>query len=132
MEPAFTLLGFGLKKELKGSEGSPNPHYHLFSPESKNGSLAVCLTYPWGRSLDGKDETRDKDKPNENPGQIVVSLLEKGEAPWAIVTNGKHWRLYSAKAHSRATNYYEIDLEETLSAAGAFRDFPLFLASFPA
>jgi len=82
LEPAFLLLGFGLKRDPRDSEGSPNPHYHLYHPENKNPeSLAVCLAYPWGRSLDGKDEARDKDKPNENPGQIVVSLLEKGEAP---------------------------------------------------
>jgi hypothetical protein len=35
------------------------------------------------------------------------------------VTNGKIWRLYSAKAHSRATNYYEIDVEETLALPAA-------------
>ncbi len=48
---------------------------------------------------------------------------------WAIVTNGKVWRLYSARAHSRATNYYEIDLEETLASPEvdvAFRYFWLF------
>jgi hypothetical protein len=65
--------------------------------------------------LDGKDEHRDSTRPDENPGAAVVSLLERGAAPFAIVTNGKHWRLYAAKAHSRATNYYEIDLEETLA-----------------
>ncbi len=131
LEPAFRLLGFGLKRDPRDSEGVPNPHYHLSHPESKNGeSLAVCLAYPWGRSLDGKDEARDKDKPNENPGQIVISLLEKGEAPWAIVTNGKHWRLYSAKAHSRAMNYYEIDLEETLFATDPSEIFRYFWLLF--
>ncbi len=66
------------------SEGSPNPHYHLYHPGNKNGeSLAVCLTYPWGRSLDGKDDACDKDNPIQNPGQIIVSLLEKAEAPCA-------------------------------------------------
>jgi Helicase conserved C-terminal domain len=131
LEPAFLLLGFSLKKDPRDSEGSPNPHYHLQHPQNKHGgSLAVCLTYPWGRSLNGKDEARDKDKRNENPGQIVVSLLEKGEAPWAIVTNGKHWRLYSAKAHSRAMNYYEIDLEETLSAADPSEIFRYFWLHF--
>ncbi len=60
-----------------------------------------------------------------------MSLLDSGEADWAIVTNGKIWRLYSAKAHSRATNYYEIDLEETLAQSPvnreyAFRYFWLF------
>ncbi|HWQ83771.1 MAG TPA: hypothetical protein VN363_04345, partial [Anaerolineales bacterium] len=51
---------------------------------------------------------------------------------WAVMTNGKLWRLYSARAHSRATNYYEIDLEETLASPEpgvAFRYFWLFFRS---
>ncbi|MCP4661758.1 MAG: hypothetical protein GY856_40670, partial [bacterium] len=56
--------------------------------------------------------------PQVNPGAHVVSLLEGGPAPWVIVTNGKLWRLYSRRAHSRATNYYEIDLEEVLVHPG--------------
>ena len=86
-----------------------------------------------------QDKKDDSDTPDENPGATVVSLLDRGEADWAIVTNGKIWRLYAAKAHSRATNYYEIDLEETLalpetSRAEAFRYFWLFfrLAAFVA
>ena len=83
--------------------------------------LAIALTYAWGRNLDGKDEGRDGARPDENPGAAVVTLLERGDADWAIVTNGKLWRLYAAKAHSRATNYYEIDLEETLNVPPADR-----------
>ena len=58
----------------------------------------------------------------------MVALLDSGEAPWAIVTNGKLWRHYFARAHSRATNYYEIDLDETLAMDDpnfAFRYFGL-------
>lgn len=55
----------------------------------------------------------------------MVTLLDSGEADCAIVTNGKIWRLYSAKAHSQATNYYEIDLEETLAQAPANREYAL-------
>jgi len=96
--------------------------------------LALCLAYTWGRNLDGKDEQRDSQTPDENPGAVVVTLLDSGEADWAIVTNGKTWRLYAAKAHSRATNYYEIDLEETLAQSPAhlefaFRYFWLFFRS---
>jgi hypothetical protein len=80
--------------------------------------------YPWGRSLDGKDDQRDKETPEENPGAVVVSLLEKGEASWVIVTNGKLWRLYAQRTHSRATNYYEIDLEEVLAQAGPYAADP--------
>ena len=46
----------------------------------------------------------------------MVSLLEAQVAPWVIVTNGKLWRLYSSTASNKATNYYEIDLEEAIAA----------------
>ncbi len=60
LEPAFSLLGFSFKRDPRDSKGSTNPHYHLHHPENKNGeSLVVCLSYPWGRFLDGKDEARD-------------------------------------------------------------------------
>ena len=144
LEPAFKTLGFDFRRggplpprragaghrprpdvdEGKGgalplradeSGESIEPDYRMHSPGGDGAPLAVCLTYPWARSLDGKDDQRDKATPEENPGSMVVSLLEKGEAPWAVVTNGKLWRLYSQQTHSRATNYYEIDLEEALA-----------------
>jgi len=68
--------------------------------------------------LDGKDDRRDKETPEENPGAAVVTLLEKGETSWVVVTNGRLWRLYSQRTHARATNYYEIDLDEVLSQSG--------------
>ena len=52
---------------------------------------------------------------HENPGAVIVTLLDQEKVDWAILTNGRIWRLYSAKTHSSATNYYEIDLEETLA-----------------
>ena len=58
----------------------------------------------------------DGGTPFEIPGAKVVSLLEKQVAPWVIVTNGKLWRLYSSTASNKATNYYEIDLEEAIAA----------------
>ncbi len=53
-------------------------------------------------------------------------------ADWIIVTNGRLWRLYSRHAHARATNFYEVDLVEALTASGdtdpneAFRYWWLF------
>jgi hypothetical protein len=118
LEPVFKTLGFAAKTGKKSASAAAEPDYRLMPPDGKGQPLALCLAYPWGRSLDGKDPERDKETPEENPGAVVVSALEKGEAQWAAVTNGKLWRLYSARAHSRATNYYEIDLEEALSPAG--------------
>src|SRR5581483_7639226 len=81
------------------------------------------------RALDGRDDTRDRLRPDDNPGARVVSVLEAGAAPWAIVTNGKVWRLHASAAASKATSYYEIDLDETLATddpGEAFRYFWLF------
>ena len=125
VEPVLEALGF----ERFDGTGGDSPYYRLYVPENGDKQVAVCLAYPWNRYLDGRDETRDAQNPDENPGARVVSILETGDAPWAIVTNGKVWRLYSSKTHSRSTNYYEIDLDETLAMLDpneAFRYFWLF------
>jgi hypothetical protein len=118
LEPVLTILGFTVQPARASKHSDEvQADYQLYnSPgQAAPGPLALCLAYGWGRSLDGKDEQHDSQRPDENPGAAVVTLLDSGEAGWAIVTNGKTWRLYAAKAHSRATNYYEIDLEETLA-----------------
>ena len=124
LEPVFKTLEFSYKVGKKSDSSDYEPDYRLFQQGTKEKLLAVCLTYSWGRSLDSKDAQRDKETPEENPGAVVVSLLERGEAPWAIVTNGRIWRLYSQKTHSRATNYYEIDLEEILAQTGHLANDP--------
>ena len=125
VESALEALGF---KPVRAG-GGDEPGYRLYAPDNPEKPVAVCLAYSWNRYLDGRDETRDLQTPDENPGARVVTVLQSGEAPWAIVTNGKLWRLYSARSHSRSTNYYEIDLDETLAMADpneAFRYFWLF------
>ena len=125
VESALEALGFKAVRAAGGDE----PDYRLYAPDDQEKPVAVCLAYSWNRYLDGRDETRDIQTPDENPGARVVTVLESGEAPWAIVTNGKLWRLYSARTHSRSTNYYEIDLEETLAMTDpneAFRYLWLF------
>jgi len=124
LELVLTTLGFVIQPIKTKNNNLVQSDYKLYTattPPDK--PLALCLAYTWGRNLDGKDEQRDSQSPDENPGAVVVTLLDSGEADWAIVTNGKTWRLYSAKAHSRATNYYEIDLEETLAQAPANREY---------
>lgn len=129
LEKIFEYLGFKYKECKAPDDDSKNPDYTFFEKSASGKPLSHCLTYSWGRSLDGKDYTRDKDTPDENPGAVVVSLLDTGDTDWVIVTNGKIWRLYSSKAHSRATNYYEIDLEEVMARLDpeeSFRYFYLF------
>ena len=119
-EPIFGHLGFALVPP-KGGVTQGSSHFLLRVPGGP--TLATCLIYRWNRNLDGKDE-KDLERSAENPSATVVSVLEQGEVKWAVVTNGKLWRLYSAEAHSRATNYYEIDLQEILAETGPAASSP--------
>jgi type I restriction-modification system DNA methylase subunit len=110
LEPVLSELGFKIKAGAKTPDPA-EPDYRLYASNGDE-PLALCLAYPWDRFLDGKDDKRDAETPDHNPGQRVVSLLEKAEAPWIVVTNGRLWRLYSPRAQSRASNYYEIELDE--------------------
>jgi len=125
IEPALEALGFAV---TAGPSADRAPDY-LLATNPKGKDPVACLAYTWDRALDGRDEARDTSRSGDNPGARVVSVLEAGAAPWALVTNGKLWRLYAAAAASRATSYYELDLEETLAAVDpndAFRYFWLF------
>ncbi|MDI6694274.1 MAG: TaqI-like C-terminal specificity domain-containing protein [Anaerolineales bacterium] len=129
-EPVFQALGWRWEVKKPPEDDSAQPDYSLITPA---GGEIPCLTYTWDRFLDGPDEGRDPATPRENPGQTAVGVLDRLDGNgWVVMTNGKLWRLYSARAHSRATNYYEIDLEETLASPDpgqAFRYFWLFFRS---
>jgi hypothetical protein len=132
--PALEVLGFRVQPGSPSAERAQTPDYLLFGPQQTDVPIACCNAYAWDRNLDGLvDDARDPDRANENPGSRVISVLENEANPeWAIVTNGKFWRLYTRRAHSRAANYYEIDLEEALASPDpglAFRYFWLFFRS---
>jgi hypothetical protein len=120
-EPVFKLLGFDFEPQKSGSSAAESADYLLYTPGDTSKPIAAALTYVWNRNLDDVDESRELEEnkggtPFEIPGARVVSLLEKQVAPWVIVTNGKLWRLYASTASNKATNYYEVDLEEAIAA----------------
>ena len=129
-EPVFQILGWRWQQDKAPDDASAHSDYWIMTAD---GTRVPCLTYVWDRFLDGPDETRDTVTARENPGQTAVGVLDGLDGSgWLVMTNGKLWRLYSARAHSRATNYYEIDLEETLASPDpgeAFRYFWLFFRS---
>ena len=112
LEGLFRQLGYE-PQERKRPESQDHgmPDYDLCDPAT-GAPLAACLTYKWDRFLDGPIGAADDPTATENPGAAVVSILSGDGPKWAIVTNGKHWRLYTAHTHSRATNFLQIDLEE--------------------
>ncbi len=126
--PVLEALGF-VRAPAGGGATAPD---ELLVPGGDEQVTVAGLAYTWHRYLDGKDDTRDTYRGDENPGARVVSVLEAETARWAIVTNGKLWRLYAAAAHSRATSYYEIDLEETLASSDPNEAFRYFWLLFRA
>lgn len=130
LEPLFKKLGFKATVNRPSRTDQTQPDYIL--KDSDGGKLTAAFVYAWDRWLDGPD-LNDADTPEENPGACVVTALDAGTADWIIVTNGRLWRLYSRQAHARATNFYEVDLVEALTASGdtdpneAFRYWWLFL-----
>jgi len=117
-EPLFMLLGFDFAENKASDSAADEPDYLLYPKNDRSNPIAVALTYVWNRNLDDVDTTREPEDgaPDEIPGALVVSVLEKTQVPWVIVTNGKLWRLYSSTASNKATNYYEVDLEEAIAA----------------
>ena len=107
-EPLFDLLGFKAKAVKGAKDSRTKPDYRLSAKSGK--AKTAAFVYAWDRWLDGPDFNVDRDTSEENPGACVVSALEEGVADWIVVTNGRQWRLYSRHAHSRATNFYEVDL----------------------
>lgn len=131
LTPALARLGFDIK-EAKGASDPrrDHPDYWLLTPGGTH--VGLCLTYPWGRSLDGPDAVRDTQTSDEDPVAVAVHLLLESRygVTWAIVTNGKHWRLFSRRASSVASSYLEVDLEEILAASDGLDGFKYFWGLF--
>jgi hypothetical protein len=143
-EPIFQQLGFEVHVNKAPGDSQTKPDYLLqtspLAPREESVSRSetptlgktAAFVYAWDRWLDGPDFNLDQQTPEENPGACVVTALDEGVADWIIMTNGRQWRLYSRHAHSRATNFYEVDLAEALVASGdtdpneAFRYWWLF------
>jgi hypothetical protein len=115
LEPLFKKLDFKATVNRPSKTDQTQPDYLLKAGD--RGKLTAAFVYSWDRWLDGPD-LNDADTPEENPGACVVTALDQGIADWIVVTNGRLWRLYSRQAHARATNFYEVDLVEALTASG--------------
>jgi Alw26I/Eco31I/Esp3I family type II restriction m6 adenine DNA methyltransferase len=95
-----------------------------------NGAEAALLaTLPDGHPLDQPISA------TSYPQLALLAALEKekqaGGVVWAVLTNGRQWRLYSAITASISGTFYEVDLADML-AYGGDDDLRLFAAFFGA
>lgn len=91
----LAALGYSVKSADGGKQ-------YILSQGSNVIKTAIVIASP-AENLDimGNDNTV--------PSIQAVSALDR--YPWSILTNGRLWRLYSARVSSASTNYFEVDLE---------------------
>ena len=142
IRPVFEALGIPFEIEETVARVNRRPDYGFFETETAADaafdredfyaeSVAVADAKSWGRKLDTRGEKR---REFENPSYQIHVYLEETAASWAVLTNGRQWRLYYGPTSHRLDSYYEIDLPALLDhvaeggegSLAAFREFYLF------
>ncbi len=127
VRPDYAL--FASTEDYETAAHTPNEPKTYYSH-----AQAIAEAKYWGRPLNDtvKDDPLDA---RDATAQLVRYLDEvyyhtDGKVCWAILTNGKTWRLFSHRAASRSSNYLEVDLEALLQLDDpvAFRRFYGFFA----
>ena len=147
IRPVLRLLGLSFDVQPKSTRGK-RPDYALFISEEDylvarrhkaslqkfyGRAAAVLEAKYWGRRLndaDPKDRFDQRDPTAQTARYLDDAYhLSDGRVQWAILTNGKLWRLFYYRSGFRAGTYYEVDLE-TVVQRGTPDDLKLFYLFF--
>jgi len=143
IRPMFRKLGIPFEVEESTSRTQRRPDYGFFHSEDaardaferreeggdfyKN-AVAVADAKRWGRPLDTRG-SGEHERDFENPSYQIHVYLQETPARWAVLTDGKKWRLYYGPTSHRLDSYYEIDLPTVLEN-GDLEDFKYFYLFF--
>jgi hypothetical protein len=151
IRPVLKILGYEWDVQPTTERGTKKkrPDYALFKDKASfekarkekdnlrrffSQSLAILEAKYWGRRLNDADplDTLDRRDPTAQTVKYLddVYHASDGRIQWAILTNGKQWRLFYYRAASRSGNFYEVDLEEIIGSNSLdnFKYFYLFFA----
>ncbi|MDS0473780.1 TaqI-like C-terminal specificity domain-containing protein [Natrinema sp. 1APR25-10V2] len=143
IRPMFRKLGIPFEVEESTSRTQRRPDYGFFETEDAarkaferreeggdfyKDSVAVADAKRWGRPLDTRG-SGEHERDFENPSYQIHVYLQETPARWAVLTDGKKWRLYYAPTSHRLDSYYEIDLPTVLEK-GDLEDFKYFYLFF--
>ncbi|MFW6196277.1 MAG: Eco57I restriction-modification methylase domain-containing protein [Thermoplasmatota archaeon] len=128
IRPIFKELGleYGTRESVKEKQRFPD--YGIFkSVEDRNSAydkkededfyknaISIAEAKRWGRNLDKRGGQRDF----TNPSHQVYVYIQETPVDWAILTNGRKWRLYYSKTSHKLDSYYEVDLPTILEHDG--------------
>jgi type II restriction/modification system DNA methylase subunit YeeA len=143
IRPMFRKLGVPFEVEESTSRTQRRPDYGFFESEDAARSaftrreeggdfykdvVAVADAKRWGRPLDTRG-SGEHERDFENPSYQIHVYLQETPARWAVLTDGKKWRLYYGPTSHRLDSYYEIDLPTVLEK-GDLEDFKYFYLFF--
>jgi type II restriction/modification system DNA methylase subunit YeeA len=143
IRPMFRQLDIPFEVEESTSRTQRRPDYGFFESEDAargaferreeggdfyEDAVAVADAKRWGRPLDTRGSGEHK-RDFENPSYQIHVYLQETPAQWAILTDGKKWRLYYGPTSHRLDSYYEIDLPTVLET-GDLEDFKYFYLFF--
>ncbi|MBD2480804.1 N-6 DNA methylase [Planktothrix sp. FACHB-1365] len=146
IQPILEILGLSYIPQvtIRAKGRAERPDYALFNNEIERDQayplqthetafysrvIAIAEAKYWQRPLSkvSANDQRDIYK-NTNPSFQIANYLMGTGVDWGILTNGREWRLYYRQASSKATEFYQVDLLELLSAENLdqFKYFWLF------
>lgn len=96
------LNALGYRANSNKISGSGSIEYELFS-----GSNRLTTVVAIAADAENLDVMRSDDR--SVPSVQAVAALDRHQ--WAVLTNGRLWRLYSSKVSSASTNYFEVDID---------------------
>ena len=143
IRPLFRILGIPFEVEETVQRGQRRPDYGFFPSEDEarnafnrkkeggdfyENAIAVADAKRWGRPLDTRGSGEHK-RDFENPSYQIHVYLQETPAQWAVLTDGKKWRLYYGPTSHRLDSYYEVDLPTVLEK-GDLDDFKYFYLFF--
>ncbi|MDG5761899.1 TaqI-like C-terminal specificity domain-containing protein [Natronococcus sp. A-GB1] len=143
IRPMFRKLGIPFEVEESTSRTQRRPDYGFFETEEAardaferreeggdfyENSVAVADAKRWGRPLDTRG-SGEHERDFENPSYQIHVYLQETPARWAVLTDGKKWRLYYGPTSHRLDSYYEVDLP-TILENGGLEDFKYFYLFF--
>lgn len=144
IQPVLAILGFSyiVQTPAKAMGRSLKPDYALLADnETKNKAyeevdrnnyssvLAIADAKFWNRTLDKKIQDARDTLTNQNPSFQISSYMLGTKAEWAILTNGRLWRLYSREHSQTRAEYFQVDLQEILES-GDIAEFLYFYLFF--
>ncbi|MFB1063307.1 Eco57I restriction-modification methylase domain-containing protein [Natrinema sp. H-ect4] len=111
--------------ECTGADGNDDSHGNGDNDEA---IVAIADVRRWERALEARGGG-ERERDAETPCYRIHAALRESSVEWAILTNGRRWRLYTGRTGHRLDAYYEIDLPAVLET-GDLEAFKYFYLCF--